>query len=319
MNRVDRLLAYLLLLQSRGLVRAQDFAQRFEISERTVYRDIQALCEAGVPIMAAPGEGYRLMEGYYLPPIAFSPAEARAMFLAVAMLSGLTAGGATKTAALSALDKIRAVLPKATLRQVEALQAILHFFAFPDPPLDFDDQTFVRLQEAIQQQRIVHLHYHALHSGEVSRRDVEPMGLVFLDRAWVLSAYCRLRQAPRAFRLERIDKLAVRQEQFAPLAWREGPQRLGLYKVKVRFAAAIVRWVRERQHYTFLAEGLAEGPSTAGEPGVTMVYRPRSLAEIEGWLLSWGEQMEVVAPAELRQRLAATAGRILAAHQNNPL
>jgi predicted DNA-binding transcriptional regulator YafY len=145
------------------------------------------------------------------------------------------------------------------------------------------------------------------------------MGLVFLDRAWVLSAYCRLRQAPRAFRLERIDKLAVRQEQFAPLAWREGPQRLGLYKVKVRFAAAIVRWVRERQHYTFLAEGLAEGPSTAGEPGVTMVYRPRSLAEIEGWLLSWGEQMEVVAPAELRQRLAATAGRILAAHQNNPL
>jgi predicted DNA-binding transcriptional regulator YafY len=64
MNRVDRLMAYLLLFQSRGLLRAQDFAQEFEISERTVYRDIQALCEVGVPIVAMPGEGYRLMEGY---------------------------------------------------------------------------------------------------------------------------------------------------------------------------------------------------------------------------------------------------------------
>jgi biotin operon repressor len=67
MNRVDRLMAYLLLLQSRGLVRARDFARRFEISERTVYRDIQALCEAGVPIMAAPGEGYRLMASLFQP------------------------------------------------------------------------------------------------------------------------------------------------------------------------------------------------------------------------------------------------------------
>jgi predicted DNA-binding transcriptional regulator YafY len=168
---------------------------------------------------------------------------------------------------------------------------------------------------SIQQRRVVYLHYHALHSGEVSQRDVEPMGLVFLDRAWVLSAYCRLRQAPRAFCLERIDKLAVRQEHFAPRAWQEGAQRLGPYEVKVRFATAIVRWVREKQHYTFLAEG----PAAAGDGGVTMIYRPRSLAEIEGWLLSWGEQMEVVAPIELRQRLAATAGRILAAHQNDPL
>ena len=75
MNRVDRLMGYLLLFQSRGLMRAQDFAAQFEISERTVYRDIQALCEVGVPIAALPGEGYRLLDGYYLPPVTFSEAE----------------------------------------------------------------------------------------------------------------------------------------------------------------------------------------------------------------------------------------------------
>lgn len=127
-------MAYLLLFQSRGMMRAQDFAQRFEISERTVYRDIQALSEVGVPIVAMPGEGYRLMEGYYLPPVAFSPAEARALFLAVSMLAGFAAEGETQTAARTALEKVRAVLPAATLRQVEALQAAIVFLPFPMLP-----------------------------------------------------------------------------------------------------------------------------------------------------------------------------------------
>ena len=105
-------MGYLLLFQSRGLMRAQDFADQFEISERTVYRDIQALSEVGVPIMAMPGEGYRLMDGYYLPPIVFTPEEARALSLAVSMMTGLTEDSPTKEYAGIALDKIRAVLPE---------------------------------------------------------------------------------------------------------------------------------------------------------------------------------------------------------------
>ena len=87
------------MFQSRGLVRARDLAAKFEISERTVYRDINALCEVGVPIAAMPGEGYRLMEGYYLPPIMFSENEAKALSLAVSMLTGLTEDGPTRQAA----------------------------------------------------------------------------------------------------------------------------------------------------------------------------------------------------------------------------
>ncbi|MCI0396516.1 MAG: YafY family transcriptional regulator, partial [Chloroflexi bacterium] len=243
MNRVDRLMAYLLLFQSRGLMRAQDFARRFEISERTVYRDIQALGEVGVPIAAMPGEGYRLMPGYYLPPIAFSPEEARALFLAVSMLSGFTTAGDTQKAAQAALEKIRAVLPAATLRQAEALQAIIRFFAFPNSPLDFDDPRFLRLQEAIHRRQVVHLRYHAQHSNEVTERDVEPMQLVMIDKAWVLSAYCRLRQGARAFRLDRIDKLTLRQEQFTPRDLGVQIPQPGPLRIVVRFDASIVRWV----------------------------------------------------------------------------
>ena len=86
MNRTDRLLGYLTMLQGRSLITARQMADYFEISERTVYRDIQALCEVGVPIASMPGEGYRLMSGYHLPPIAFTPDEARALHLALSLL-----------------------------------------------------------------------------------------------------------------------------------------------------------------------------------------------------------------------------------------
>jgi predicted DNA-binding transcriptional regulator YafY len=76
--------------------------------------------------------------------------------------------------------------------------------------LNFDDKIFLTLQEAIHQRRVTHLRYHALTSNEVTERDVEPLGLAFVDKAWILSAYCRLRKGMRAFRLDRIDKMTVR-------------------------------------------------------------------------------------------------------------
>jgi len=311
MNRVDRLMGYLLLFQSRGLLRAQDFAQEFEISERTVYRDIQALSEMGVPIAAMPGEGYRLMEGYYLPPITFSADEARSLYLAISMLTGTTTPGPTQTAALSALDKIRAVLPAVTLRQVEALQAITHFYTMPGFSLNFDDQKFLTLQEAIHQRRVVYLRYHALHTNTVTEREVEPIDLALIDRVWILSGYCRLRHETRAFRLDRIDRLTVQNETFTPRSsgLRESPPPAEQLTLLVRFDSSIVRWVKERQHFTFAEER----PTETGD--VIMVYRPRTFELIESWLLGWGNKMELLEPPALRQRLANTAAQILKRHQ----
>lgn len=312
MNRVDRLLGYLLILQGRPLVRAQDLARRFEISERTVYRDMEALCEVGVPIVGMPGEGYQLLAGYTLPPIMFSETEARALSLAVSMLSGLTVNGATQQAAQAALEKIRAVLPKATLAQVEALSAVLGFYTVGRPPLDLDDAKFLRLQQAIQEQRLVQIRYHALHDNQVTERTVEPLHLAFLDNAWVLTAYCRLRQGQRHFRLDRIDRLTMMTATFVPRplapTGRSGEEQL----VTVRFAAAVVRWVRESQHFTFShAETSAEDGSTV------MHYRVNTFGQISGWLLSWGEQVEVLAPSELRSQILQTAIR-MAEHHRSP-
>ncbi len=301
-------MGYLLLFQSRGLMRAQDFADQFEISERTVYRDIQALSEVGVPIMAMPGEGYRLMEGYYLPPIVFTSDEARALSLSVSLLTGLAEDSPTKDHAAVALDKIRAVLPEATLHQIEALQAILQFYAFPNTRLNFDNNILLDIQTAVLNHNVLHLHYHAQHSNELTQRDVEPVEIVFLDKIWMLSAYCRLRQAPRTFRLERIDRLEILPETFTPRDLGQMKPRPGQEDLIIQFDPDAVRWVRERQHFTFDREEMdANGRCL-------MVYRPNRWEQIEGWLLSWGAVLEIVAPQSKRERFRETAVRIAQRH-----
>jgi predicted DNA-binding transcriptional regulator YafY len=95
MNRIDRLFGILLILQNQPRVRAQDLAERFEVSKRTIYRDITALSEMGVPIVSLPGEGYELMEGFYLPSLIFTDDEAIALFLGARLLIQQAAGALT--------------------------------------------------------------------------------------------------------------------------------------------------------------------------------------------------------------------------------
>ncbi|MCB0061720.1 MAG: YafY family transcriptional regulator [Caldilineaceae bacterium] len=294
MNRVDRLLGYLLVFQSHDLVRAQDLATRFEVSERTVYRDIEALYEVGVPLVGMPGEGYQLMPGYYLPPVMFSAGEAQALFLAIGLLTGLAEPGPTLAAAQAALDKLRVILPKATLAQIEALQAVIGFYNLGRHRLDLDNPTLHQLQQAIQEQRVVILRYHAQHNNQITERSVEPLQLAYLDNVWVLTAWCRLRQAQRSFRLDRIDQLTVTRELFPDrtVQPREVAE-TGMAAV-IWVSEESVRWVREAQYFAFVREETVEAK------GICMHYRVRDPDKFIRWLLQWGENVEILTPTPLR-------------------
>src|SRR5437588_903585 len=128
MNRTDRLLAIVLELQARGRQRAEDLAATFETSKRTIYRDIEALSEAGVPLVAVPGQGYSLMEGYFLPPLTFSADEAAMLLLGSDVMAG-SFDRQYRAAAESAGRKIGAVLPEGLRHDVEALRASIMFLA----------------------------------------------------------------------------------------------------------------------------------------------------------------------------------------------
>jgi predicted DNA-binding transcriptional regulator YafY len=296
MNRIDRLFAMLLVLQTRDLVRAEDLARRFEVSVRTVYRDMSALSEMGIPLVALPGEGYALMEGYFLPPLVFTPEEAAALMLGARLLA-LQARGGLPAAADSAIAKLAHVLPKASRAQVERWTEIIRFYA-EHSSFDLSDRRLVDLQTAILARRAVQITYTPYQSTTTTVRVIEPVHLTYADGAWYVSAYCRLRQGQRSFRVNRIERYRVLRETFAPRGAVETVQ--PVIEVRVRFAPEYVRWVQERQHYAYVTD-----------EGDAMVYQVHDLREIQTWLFGWGRAVEVLAPADLRQMLVAEARRLV--------
>ena len=157
MNRTDRLLAIVLELQRKGQQRAEELAITFEVSKRTLYRDMQALSEAGVPIIAIQKKGYSLSEGYFLPPLRFTTEEALILALG-SDLMGHTFDDQYRTAAEAAYRKIDAVLPDPLRQDVSYLSTNISFFAAN--PLDEKQRESLRqLRSAIAERRTVHFHY----------------------------------------------------------------------------------------------------------------------------------------------------------------
>src|SRR6266699_2641024 len=159
MNLVDRLIAIAVRLQSRRVVRAEDIAAHFEISVRTVYRDLAALGEAGIPIMAEAGVGYSLVKGYHLPPVMFTAEEASALFTGGKLVEHLTDASLRKQME-SALMKIRSVLPRDRqdyLDRLERSTAVISHGSFAIPRLS--SQVLIPIQRALAERRLLSLDY----------------------------------------------------------------------------------------------------------------------------------------------------------------
>lgn len=307
MNRTDRLFAILLEFQARREVRAAELATRFEVSVRTIYRDVTALSEGGVPITALPGTGYRLLEGYFLPPLTFTADEAAVLAIGGGFVRDRV-DATLRESADEALRKLAGVLPAAQRAAVERRGEEL---IFPNAGIGDDEATLADLRAAIRERQVVRLLYHAARRPGPEPRDVEPVRLAWVEAAWHLAAYCRLRQAPRLFKLGRIDHFERLPERYEPGARHTvDPDRSRLSRfpeARVRFDRTVERWARERQPFTFRRE-------EADATGPIFVYALRDETELAGWLMSWGAAVEVLAPASLRRRLAAEARAMAARH-----
>jgi predicted DNA-binding transcriptional regulator YafY len=311
-NRTDRLMGILLELQARGELRAEDLAGTFEVSVRTIYRDVEALCETGVPVVATPGKGYRLMEGYFLPPLSFTADEAALLILGGELVRDKV-DPLLRAAAEEALRKLASVLPPERRADMERRRQGIFFASVGGRA---DDRRLVLARRAIDELRVVRLVYHAFRREQADPREVEPVRLVHFGDAWYLAGYCRLRQGPRLFRLDRIDRLEVLDERYTPSARHE---LTGQYQgrlseapeARVRFDREVRRWVRERQPFILLRE-------ERDEHGPVFVYALRDERELLAWLLPWGRAVEVVSPAWLRTSLAEEAQAVLARHAAPP-
>ncbi len=203
MNRIDRLVALILYLQARPVVTARAIAAHFGIGERTVYRDIAALGQAGVPLVSEAGVGYRLLRDYFLPPVRLDAREAHALITGGHLAEAYT-DGAVREGLLSTRRKLTALLPRAWQLELHHLEKHT-IVERPHPAAPTTNtSTLATIQVALAQRRLLRLTYRRATDEPASERTVEPLGLVHYLDHWHLIAWCRLRGAVRDFRLDRI-------------------------------------------------------------------------------------------------------------------
>lgn len=206
MRRADRLFQIVQFLRGRRLTTARWLAERLEVSERTIYRDVRDLCLSGVPIEGEAGVGYVLRHKLDLPPLMFDREELAALRLGAEMVAAWSDPQLAR-AAESALAKIRSVLPA----EIQRGMTPLHAPAFPGQ----HEAAFAPLRGAIDKRQVVRLYYRKP-DGQADQRDVWPLGLFFWGKVWTLIAWCELRNAHRQFRLDRIETITVLTQTFTP-------------------------------------------------------------------------------------------------------
>lgn len=209
MRRADRLFKLVQCLHPKRVTTAAQLAETLEVSERTIYRDIQDLSVSGVPIVSEAGIGYRLMPGFQLPPLMFDEVELEAILLGVRMVSVWSDRELAKSAR-HALKKIEAVLPDSLKPQLDRNEILV-----PDFPVDSQiSDLLYSLRTSIKKKLKIHIQY-TREDGTQSNRIVQPSGCLYWGKVWTLVGWCELRDDFRHFRLDRISSFSVTTCQFA--------------------------------------------------------------------------------------------------------
>jgi len=309
MNRTDRLVAMVMHLQGRRVVRAEELAGHFEISVRTVYRDISALAESGVPICGEAGVGYSLMKGYHLPPVMLTAEEAMALFIGGEMVKQF-ADASLGAPMQSALAKIRSVLPRESQDDLDRLSQATAIVRESRLPSGLDQRMLLPIQQAIVARRVLRMTYRAKARDDDTVREVEPLGVTYHSAAWYLVAWCRLRKDFRYFKIERLRALEVLNERFAVRAGfslrehlrelRSTGERIG---ARVWFSPDAIERARRESYAEIQSEEATRG-------GFEVKMETFSLDWLAHWLLSFGAEAEAVAPAKLRTKVSAAAAAV---------
>lgn len=213
-KRISRLTAIVTQLQTKRLLTATQLADRFNVSIRTIYRDVQALEQAGIPILTEEGKGYTMMEGFRMAPVSLTDNEARALITAEQMLLNNADNSLSKDYE-SAITKIKAILQQETKDKVELLaNRIAISPAIVRHP---ESSSLTSIQNALTTFQILEITYQSKQDGEITKRQVEPFAIYFsLNESWLLIAYCRLRNDFRMFSLDRILKINQPNISFQP-------------------------------------------------------------------------------------------------------
>ena len=318
-TRTQRLFAMILLLQTRPSMTSRDLAEHFDVSRRTIFRDLRALADSGVPLTYSEGGGYEILEGYQLPPLMLSAREAATLLIGTEFMR-LQSDASLQHDGDAVARKIEAVLPREIREFVDQLRSrtvLDPYWAHAvdgeeDAETDVDSGRWYKLSEAVARQRKVIMEYWVERRQELTQRRVDPYGLVYYTDHWNLIAFDHLRGEVRNFRLDQMRELFVLTERFEIM---EGFDLAAFLKESgVRDEAHEVRLRFEKPALARARRTLPAHPEeeVEGDDAVDIRFRFDNLDYLSDWLMRFGASVQVLAPDELAKRHKALGASIAA-------
>lgn len=310
--RFDRTLAMLVMLQTRRVVKAQEMADRFGVSLRTIYRDVKSLEAAGVPIIGEAGTGYSIMDGYRLPPVMFTREEAGSFVAAEKLMQKFTDAGMGRYFE-SAMNKVKAVLKGNEKDWVAALEKQV----WMEPGNELFNKEVPNALEilftGIAEQKQIFIEYRSLSSTASEHRSIEPIGIFHEGNHWYLYAWCHLRNDYRQFRTDRI--LYIRNTE-VPFAKQHGSidelrekEKSSCEPVRVVLSVdrSILRYINSGKHYY----GFVSQEEKEDEVEMVFLTDP-TMEGIARWFMMFGDQARILEPEPLKQKVKQMAEEISA-------
>lgn len=316
MNRIDRLTAILIQLQGKTRVPMAELEERFELSRRTIFRDIKSLIETGVPIGGDAGEGYFIVDGYHLPPVVFNREEAGAILLGAKILE-LHADSQIVQHFSEAMYKIKAVLKYRDKEYLENLENTITVLPSRSVrPFDFPDSHIAEIQLALASRKNIEIIYHSNYKDQKTSRKVSPLGLVFYGSRWHLIGHCSLRNDLRDFRTDRIERIHILAEGYDASTYPDFQEFVSRMvsgseanEATLRFTAQSARYINEQKYqYGFVSER-KEGDH------IIMEFLTPHYEYIARWILMFGKDVTILSPSRLQGRVAELSHELLAHHR----
>ncbi|MFD1770497.1 helix-turn-helix transcriptional regulator [Sphingobacterium suaedae] len=301
-KRFHRIIAIYFQLQARSVVKAQDLAARFDVSLRTIYRDMRALEQAGIPIYGEAGSGYSLTEGYKLPPTSFTKEEILSIAASEKLMQKFVDPDLFRHFC-AAINKIRAYLRYSDKDNITQLEDNLVMgnsaFMFNENVPDALSILF----ESLSLKKVAAITYRAVHRDEPNQRLIEPVGIFHEGNYWYFVAYCHLRSDYRHFRIDRIQQIKRTETPFTkthkPLShYLEKRTSTPTTRVRIRVEKEFARYLQwDRLHYGFISE-------ERKEDDIYMTFQARNIEnEFARWYLMFADHAHIIEPEELKSHV----------------
>lgn len=303
LKRFDRLVAILIQLQSKKIVRSQELADRFGVSLRTIYRDLQTLEKAGVPVYGEAGVGYSLVEGYRLPPVMFTREEAGSFLAAEKLMQQFTDKGLGAYFE-SAMYKIKSVLRGSEKDWLAALEEQITVSNSHPVFNKSVPNALPLLFESLAEKKQIILNYQALNADRPESRHIEPVGLFHENHFWYILGFCHLRQDYRQFRLDRIHGISKTTEDFTR---QHGTVEEHRYSQKQSEKPTEVRLLVDPSVSNYMASGfqyyqIVSKEEKEDQMAITLRVRDVNQGFVR-WLLMFADYVEIIEPTVLKQQM----------------